>query len=88
MRIIRPVRAAVAILALASLALPASAGHQRNAFRVGAVVVRSGGIETGPSRVSLAAKAPVLVSIDGASPRLVRGQVALPPGTSRVTIQY
>ena len=82
-------RLAVAmILAFCSVPIPASAGQRRNTFRVGAVVVRSSTVRATPARLSFAAKGPVLVAIDGAPPRLVDADLALPPGTVRVTIQY
>ncbi len=81
-------RTAAALLLLCSLALPAGARERRQAFRVGAVVVRSGTVHAGPSRLRLSGRDVAAVSIDAAPPLLTKGDVALPPGTTRVTIQY
>lgn len=80
-------RTAAATL-LALLALPALAKQRRHTLLVRAVVVRAARIHAGHSRLELAGRGTVLVAIDGAAPRLATGDVPLPPGTLRVTIQY
>lgn len=80
-------RAAI-ILVLCSLALPAEAHGRTSTFQVGAVVTRSARVRADASRLQVTGRSAVAVTIDSAAPRLVVGEIALPPRTVRVTIQY
>jgi len=74
--------------------LSAGAGQATRSFNVGALVIRSARIHaevalSGPSRLRSTGHEAVLVSVDGAAPRLVTGpESPLPDGTSEVTIHY
>jgi hypothetical protein len=75
-------------------ALSSSAGQGARSFTVGARVIRSArvhaGVTTsGPPRLRSAGAGTVLVSVDGAPPRLVAGpESPLPAGASEVTVHY
>jgi len=81
-------------LAIALLALPASAGQRRQSFQVGAVVIRSAQVHalvgsTGAARLRLVGARVLAVQIDSAPLRAVQTEeVALPDGARRVTIHY
>jgi len=74
--------------------LAASAGQGSRSFTVGAVVIRSARIHAevapaGPSRLRSAGSGAMLVSVDGAAPRLVEGpECPLPAGTAQLTVHY
>jgi hypothetical protein len=80
--------AAALPVALGLLALDASAAQQRQSFRVGAVVARSGRLRTEDARLRLASHDAVMATIDSGRQHLAKGEVALPPGTITVTIHY
>jgi ferric-dicitrate binding protein FerR (iron transport regulator) len=89
MDILRPMpRMAALAFALLALACPARAGQQRRSFVVAATVTRGGAVRVDGSRLQLAGKSMVSVTIDAGPQRLVAGPVALPPGAATVTILY
>ena len=82
-------------LAIALLALPLSAAQRRQSFQVGAVVVRSAVVHalvsaSGAARLRLTGAPALTVQIDSTPVQAVAGaaEVAVPPGTILVTIQY
>lgn len=84
-----PMRRALSLLlVLAPIASALGAGQRAHSFHVGALVVRSARVGATAGRIQMTAARPVAVSIDSAPPRLATGDVALPPGAVRVTVNY
>ena len=82
-------RAAACVLAFLSVALPAAAGQRSHSFAVGAVVVKSARLRIDARRLEVTAHDRVAVIVDDASTaQLIAREVALPPGTVRVTVLY
>ena len=79
---------AIAFLCAIAVALPAGAGQRSHSFQVGAVVVRSARVRVAATRVQLTSRDAAAVIVDAAPPQLAARDVALPPGTVRVTVLY